>query len=94
MKTKKKKNIILIGAGGHCVSAIDVIEKEKKYKIFGLIDNKKNYSLTKYKIIGNDKNLYEIQKIDTALITIGQIKDLYIREKIFKEMLNLNFSSL
>ena len=94
MKTKKKKNIILIGAGGHCVSAIDVIVKEKKYKIFGLIDNKKNYSLTKYKIIQMIKIYTKFKKIDTALITIGQIKDLYIREKIFKEMLNLNFSSL
>jgi UDP-perosamine 4-acetyltransferase len=35
------KKIILIGAGGHCKSTIDVIEKEKKYKIVGLVDNKK-----------------------------------------------------
>ena len=35
------KNIILIGAGGHCNSCIDVIELEKKYKIIGLVDDKK-----------------------------------------------------
>ena len=35
------KKIILIGAGGHCNSCIDVIELEKKYKIIGLVDNKK-----------------------------------------------------
>ena len=33
------KKIILIGAGGHCASCIDVIENEKKYEIIGLIDN-------------------------------------------------------
>ena len=35
------KKIILVGAGGHCKSCIDVIEKEKKFKIIGIIDNKK-----------------------------------------------------
>ena len=34
------KNIYLFGAGGHALSCIDVIEKEKKYKIIGLFDNK------------------------------------------------------
>ena len=35
------KDIILIGAGGHCESCIEIIEKEKKFKILGLVDNKK-----------------------------------------------------
>jgi len=35
------KNIILIGAGGHCKSCIDVIENENKYKIIGVIFKKK-----------------------------------------------------
>ena len=35
------KKIILIGAGGHAKSCIDVIELQNKYKIIGLIDNKK-----------------------------------------------------
>ena len=37
----KKKNIILVGAGGHAKVCIDVIEREKKFQILGLIDNKK-----------------------------------------------------
>ena len=86
----KKKKIILIGAGGHCTSCIDVIEQEKKYEIAGLIDNKKNI-FPKYKIIGSDKELKKI-KIKNALITIGQIKDLLIKEKIFKFALSLNFN--
>ena len=79
------KKIILIGAGGHCSSCIDVIEKEKKFKIFGLIDNKKKSSLFGYKVLGNDKNLKKLfKKIKFALITAGHIKDNKIREKIFK----------
>ena len=65
------KKIILIGAGGHCNSCIDVIESENKFKIAGLIDNKK--SLSKYKVIGSDKDLQKI-KIKNILITVGQIK--------------------
>ena len=37
----KRKNIILIGAGGHTTSCIDVIEATNKYKIIGLVDKKK-----------------------------------------------------
>jgi FlaA1/EpsC-like NDP-sugar epimerase len=44
-------NIILVGAGGHCKSCIDVIEKEKKYKIIGLVDNKKKGVILNYKIL-------------------------------------------
>jgi hypothetical protein len=32
-----KENIILIGAGGHALSCIDVIEQENKYSIHGLV---------------------------------------------------------
>ena len=32
-----KKKIILIGAGGHAESCIDVIESTNKYEIIGLV---------------------------------------------------------
>ena len=33
------KEIIILGAGGHTRSLIDVIELESKYQIAGIIDN-------------------------------------------------------
>tara|TARA_B110000211_G_scaffold195033_1_gene223493 strand:+ start:876 stop:1487 length:612 start_codon:yes stop_codon:yes gene_type:complete len=90
---KIKKKIVLIGAGGHGVSSADVIEKENKYQICGFIDEKKNKSLNGYKIIGNDKDLSRIRKtISSALITIGQINNLFLREKIFKKLVKLRFN--
>ena len=81
---KAKKKIILIGAGGHCNSCIDVIEQENRYKIFGLIDKKKKLK-SKYKVIGTDKDLKKIKKnCNNILVSIGQIKNLFAREKIFK----------
>lgn len=88
----KKKQIILIGAGGHGVSVADVIEKDKKFKIYGFIDMKKNKSLKKYKTLGSDKNLNKLKKkVNYAFIAIGQIKELFLREKIFKKLLKLKF---
>jgi sugar O-acyltransferase (sialic acid O-acetyltransferase NeuD family) len=86
------KKIILIGAGWHCVSCIDVIEMQRKFKIVGLIDNKKKNFLLNYKIIGNDKELKKFsRKIQYALITTGCIKNSKIRENLFKKISNYGF---
>ncbi len=86
------KNIILIGAGGHCKSCIDVIEAEKKYKIVGLIDKNKNSINKNYKILGDD-NILELllKKTKFALITLGQIKNLKKREKLFNKLKKIGF---
>ncbi len=89
---KAKKKIILIGAGGHCNSCIDVIEQENRYKIVGLIDKKKK-SNSKYKIIGTDKDLKKIKKnCNNILVSIGQIKNFFAREKIYKFGKKNNFN--
>ena len=86
------KKIILIGAGGHCASCIDVIEMQRKFKIVGLIDNKKKNFLLNYKIVGSDKELKKFSKrIQYALITTGHIKNSKIRENLFKKISNYGF---
>ena len=34
------KKIYLFGGGGHALSCIDVIERQKKFKILGVVDEK------------------------------------------------------
>jgi sugar O-acyltransferase (sialic acid O-acetyltransferase NeuD family) len=86
------KKIILIGAGGHCKSCIDVIEKVKKYKIVGLIDNNKKGFFLNYKVLGNDTKFSKFKNISKyALVTVGQIKDYSIRVKLFKNAINNKF---
>ena len=86
------KNIILIGAGGHGNSCIDVIELEKKYKISGLVDDKKKIKNLKYKILGNDKNLkILLTKSKFAHISIGQINNFKKREEIFLNLKKIGF---
>ena len=86
------KKIILIGAGGHSVSCVDVIELQRKFKIVGFIDNKKEKFLLDYKIIGSDKELKKFsRRIQYALITTGHIKSSKIRENLFKKISNYGF---
>ena len=88
------KKIILIGGGGHCKSVIDVIEQEKKYKIYGIIDKPEflGTKILKYKVIGNDLDLKSSAKeVKNALITVGQIKSAKLRIKLFKLAINAGF---
>ena len=90
-----KQNIILIGAGGHCVSVIDVIEQEKKYNILGILDSKTNEdSLLGYPILGGDDLIPNLVNENTFfLITVGQIKSHTIRQNI-ADKLKINNAKL
>ena len=86
--------IILIGAGGHASSCIDVIEKTKNYKIAGFIEkNVTNVnSFNGYPILGSDKDLSSLRKKYTKVhISIGQIKNYKSRLKIYEIVKDLNF---
>ena len=91
----KKPNIILIGGGGHCISVIDVIEKENKYNIKGVLDsNLEGANVLGYPVIGGDEKIRELINDETFfLITVGQIKSYKIRKKISK-ILELNKANL
>lgn len=89
----KKKELILIGGGGHCRSCIDVIEAEGKYVIAGIVDmkEKKGTNVCGYKIIASDDELPRLsQKYKNFLITLGQIKDATKRVAIFDTLKGLN----
>ena len=87
--------ILLIGAGGHMRSCIDVIEQEKQFEISGLIEKEKkvkNINLG-YPIVGTDDSLEFLRKkYDNALITVGQIKSPKIRIKLYHLLKELNFN--
>lgn len=84
------KNLILIGAGGHAKSCIDIIEFCNEYSIIGLLDpsyiNKNiNKNIYNYSLIGTDEMIPELLIDENHfLITIGQIKNYNIRKNLFK----------
>lgn len=87
------KDLLLIGAGGHCHACIDVIEQTNQFNIIGVIDKNLNQeSILGYPIIGTDDDLAKYREVVThAIITIGQIKHSKIRFSLFKQLLELQF---
>lgn len=87
------KDLLLVGAGGHCHACIDVIEQTNQFNIIGVIDkNLKQESILGYPIVGTDDDLARYREICThAIITIGQIKHSQIRPRLFKQLLELQF---
>jgi sugar O-acyltransferase (sialic acid O-acetyltransferase NeuD family) len=82
----KAQQIILIGAGGHAKSVIDVIENATKaYEIVGYLDNMpRNDSFWKnFKYLGTDDE-HRIQEKASYIISVGMIKNLTLREKLFE----------
>ena len=85
------KNLILIGAGGHCLSCIDIIENIRKYKIKGIFDRNKDINI-EYPILGNDNDLERFKKkYNYAFITIGQIKSPNLRIRIFSKIKKIGY---
>lgn len=80
------KPLILIGGGGHCKSAIDVIEAEGSFEVVGITDQKEKIgeSINGYEIIAEDARLPElIKKYKNCLVTVGQLKDPSLKIKLY-----------
>jgi len=75
-QNKTKQNIVIVGSSGHAKVIIDIIEKEEKYKIVGLLDAFKNIgeSAFRYEILGEEKDLPKLIKkyqLTGCVIAIG-----------------------
>lgn len=87
--------IILIGAGGHAKACIDVIEKNNFYKIMGLVGlpAERGQCFFEYAVIADDSEMGLLsQKFSNALISIGQIKNPDLRERLYKQARSFNFN--
>lgn len=82
-----KKDLILIGGGGHCESIIDSIYELEQYNIIGILDNCKrlNTHVSGVPIIGTDADLkdYFDKGIKHAVIALGSIGNIAPRQRIF-----------
>jgi len=72
----KSEELLLLGAGGHAVSCIDVIEQAGTYVIAGLVAPASEVGKTVlgYPIVGTDSDLPTlIERYRNMLIAVGQI---------------------
>jgi sugar O-acyltransferase (sialic acid O-acetyltransferase NeuD family) len=90
-----KQDLIIVGAGGHALSCIDVIEQQSKFSIAGLVglENEIGSIVNGYKVIATDSELPELAKIyPSALISVGQIKNVDVRITLFQKCAQAGFS--
>jgi sugar O-acyltransferase (sialic acid O-acetyltransferase NeuD family) len=85
-----KKRILLFGGGNQVHYTIDIIEKENKYEVVGIIDSVHEIGTERYgyKVLGRQENLSSIveeHNIDAGLITIG---DNWSRSIVYNAIIN------
>lgn len=83
----KQKDIILIGAGGHATSCINVVESIDGYRIYGLVGRPEEVgtSILGYEVVGSDDEIHSIAaKARLAHIAVGQVKTAETRKKLYR----------
>ena len=89
------KNIVLVGAGGHCKVIIDIIVSQGEYKIIGITDPfASERMLLGFPIIGNDevlKNLFD-KGVVNAFLCIGALNQPKQRTEIYNRLKKIGFS--
>jgi sugar O-acyltransferase (sialic acid O-acetyltransferase NeuD family) len=89
-----KPDIILIGAGGHARSCIDVIEQCDKFNIVGLVGlpeemHAQHYG---YSVIATDDDLQKLaNEYQYAIVTTGQIQSADTRIRLYQQAIKEGF---
>lgn len=79
-------SILLLGAGGHARSCIDVIEQEGRFRIAGLVGASDQVETEQlgYPVLGCDVDLPRLlNKYKRVLVTVGQVKSPDVRMRLF-----------
>ena len=88
-------NLVLIGAGGHSRSCIDVVEQEGRYKIAGLIGlphevGSKHFG---YEVMATDTEMCKLaEQYQFALIAMGQIHTAEHRIRLYEQAQEAGFT--
>lgn len=91
------KNIVLIGGGNQAHYTIDIINKEKKYNIIGIIDSIHDVGSNRfgYEVLGRQEDLIQLvnkYNIEGGIISIGDNwVRYYVSEQIKKQIPNFTF---
>ncbi len=93
----KDRRILLLGAGGHCISVLDSLLTSGEYQTIGIIDREKlEHGITSIMgipIIGGDEDLLRLQAegYSDAFITVGSVGNTHIRRNLYRKVKELGF---
>jgi sugar O-acyltransferase (sialic acid O-acetyltransferase NeuD family) len=89
-----KKNLIVIGAGGHAISCIDLIESDGRFRIVGLIGRPSEVGrkIFEYEVLGTDDDLLTLRtRASEVVVGIGQILAPDVRIRVFDQCRSLGY---
>lgn len=89
-----KPKLILIGAGGHAHACIDVIERDGRFQIAGLVGQPEEMRADHlgYSVIAMDSDLRELAtEFHHALVAVGQIRSPDVRIRLYQFATDLGF---
>lgn len=92
--TQPTQSLLLLGAGGHAASCLDVIELEGRFAIAGLVDAARAAGevVLGHRILGTDAELPRLRAtVANALVGVGQIQSADLRVKLFGQLDALGF---
>ena len=90
-------NIVLVGPGGHAKVIIDIVQREKKHTIVGLVDQQRpiQEEVNGVPVIGSDSDLLALSKRMKFNHGILCVYDNFLRQKIRNKVIallpNFNF---
>lgn len=86
--------MLIIGAGGHAKSCIDIIHASPKFMIKGLIGSADQIGqkILGYPVIGTDEDCLSYRSdCDHAFIGVGQIKTARIRQNLYSNLRDIGY---
>lgn len=89
-----RKELVLLGAGGHARSCIDVIQLNGQFEIVGLVGIEKELGSRQfdYEIFATDSSLSELaSKYKNAIVTVGHIQSPDLRKRLYALGLRAGF---
>lgn len=86
-----KKQVVLIGGGGHCKSVIEAIQSDENIDFIGVVDAQKLENVLGVAYLGDDSILQDlVNQHYQFLITVGNIGAPNLRIKLFDKIKSLN----
>jgi sugar O-acyltransferase (sialic acid O-acetyltransferase NeuD family) len=89
--------LVIIGAGGHALSCLDVIRSTGLFNVIGYVDKESSGNWEGIPYLGNDEQLEEVfKKCPNFFLGIGQIRDAGVRKRIATRLRSLraNFPNI
>ena len=86
-----KNKLLIIGAGGHARSCLEIINLEDKYEVYGFFDNNKK-KFESCKFLGSDRDIHKFKKVCVNLfLCLGSIENIPFKWLIYQRAKKLKF---